>query len=193
MLTDVVREHRHRAETYAALGVPLGAVATGEPSYEVHPEDRAWDVPLGHIGLNPVSVSGRTVEWPGFADLASSLRRPVVFYGGPGEQARVAQYAGRFPQVVGLALPDFAATLARCAVFVSNDSGAAHFARACGVPTVVVYGSTEPERTGPAGSHAVLGSRPPCCPCYRKRCEYSLECLDTPVSRVVSTIESLLP
>lgn len=190
LLTDVVPESTHRAETYAALAAVLGARAEGPPTFTGRAPAPA--VPEGHIGLNPVSASGEVVEWRGFRALADRLGRPVVFYGGPGEAARVAAVAGPHPTRVGMSLPAFASALERCAVFVSNDSGAAHFARAVGVPTVVVYGSTRPERTGPAGAAAVVGPSVACAPCYRKRCASRprLLCLGLTVESVQAAVEA---
>lgn len=192
LLTDVIAEHAHRSESYAALALVLGAAVRGPPTWERRASDPASDLPVGHIGLNAVSASGAVVQWPRFGALATRLGRPVVFYGGPGEEAAVAAVAREHPRQVGLSLPAFASALARCAVFVSNDSGAAHFARACGVPTVVVYGSTSPDRTGPNGAVAVSGPRVPCAPCYRKTCRFGLECLDVPVEAVLAAVEALL-
>lgn len=192
LLTDVVPGRVHRAETYAALAEAVGARIVGPPRFAVRPDDPLVDVPDGHIGLNPVSVSGEVVEWRGFAALASRLGRAVVFYGGPGEDARVASLAGDFPRRVGLGLGAFARALERCAVFVSNDSGAAHFARACGVATVVVHGSTTASRTGPAGAVPVEGPSVACRPCYAKRCAHALECLEIPVARVERAVLEVL-
>jgi heptosyltransferase-2/heptosyltransferase-3 len=191
LLTDVVAPGPHRRDTYAALAAALGAVAEGVPAFRARPADPDADVPLDHVGLVPVSPSGAVVSWRGFADLARRLDRPVVFYGGPGEGPRVAAIAGSFPLRVGLPLPAFARALDRCAVLVGNDSGAAHFARACGIPTVVVHGSTTAARTGPHGALAVEGSAP-CRPCYRKRCPWDLECLDVSVDRVLDAVQAAL-
>ncbi len=189
LLTDVVKEHEHRGETYAALAAAVGAVAEGPPRWRT--DSVPSDAPEGHIGLNPISRSGGVVDWQGYAVLAERIGRPVVFYGGPGEEARVARVAGRHLQKVGLSLPEFARSLARCALFVSNDSGAAHFSRACGVPTLVIYGSTAPERTGPAGAASVQG-KSPCRPCYRKSCRFDFECLHIPVDAVARAIGQIV-
>jgi ADP-heptose:LPS heptosyltransferase len=192
LLTDVVPEGTHQADTYAALAERVGSgLVEGPPRWTggvVSPQD----LPEGHIGLNPVSVSGAVRQWRGYAELADRLSRPVVFYGGPGEEAEVGAVAGDRLQCVGLPLPEFAGALGRCAVFVSNDSGAAHFARACEIPTVVVYGSTTASRTGPAGSVGVEGPDLPCRPCYRGRCRYELGCLDISVSSVLEHVQGLL-
>lgn len=176
LLTDAVSGGVHQRETYARLAAALGAVATGEPAYAVRPDDPHVDVPPDHVGLNPVSVSGPVREWPGFAALAARLTGPVVVYGGPGEQARVAPLAGGHLTRIGLSLPAFARALTRCRLFVSNDSGAAHFARACGARTLVIYGSTAPEHSGPAGAEAIVGPRPPCAPCRGRWCPHDREC-----------------
>lgn len=192
LLTDVVEPALHRGDTYARIAAALGAVAHGPPRFEARPDDPLPEVPEGHVGLNPVSVSGAVREWRGWLALADRLDRPVVFYGGPGEGARVAAVAGPHPRAVGLPLPAFARALGRCAVFVSNDSGPAHFARACGAPTVVVHGSTTAARTGPAGAVPVEGPDLDCRPCYRQRCRRALECFDIPVGAVLSAVRSAL-
>ncbi len=194
LLTHTVEQGPHRSDTYTRLARVVGAEPVGQPRYELRAGDGGPSVPDGHIGLNPVSVSGATVQWPGYRALADRLAaaHPVLFYGGPGEDARVAGISGPHARQVGLPLPAFAAALTRCAVFVSNDSGAAHFARAVGVPTVVVYGSTAPEQTGPAGSVPVLGPRPRCAPCYSKRCGTAFECLDIAVDAVYARVLEVL-
>ncbi|MEO0600675.1 MAG: glycosyltransferase family 9 protein [Myxococcota bacterium] len=191
LLTEVVTPRAHRSATYAALAAQLGAVADGPPRLPPRP---STDVP--HIGLNPVVKGGPTRAWTGFRELADALAAdaPVVFYAGPGEGTQLAAVAGPHRQVAGLSLPDFAERLGACRVFVSNDAGAAHFARALSTPTVVVYGSTVPERTGPAGAVAVRGPRLPCAPCYRSRCrlgETPVPCLDVPVDVVRARVEAL--
>ena len=93
---------------------------------------------------------------------------------------------------MGLALPSFAQALSRCRVFVSVDTGPAHFSRACGVPTVVVHGSTTSERTGPSGSVGVEGGPLACRPCYRQTCAYDLECMKIPVDDVRDVVRSVL-
>lgn len=193
LLTDVVTEGPHRRDTYRRLAEAVGARVQGPPRWTVRPDDPRPELPAGHVGLNAVSVSGAVREWPGFLALADRLGQPVVFYGGPGEEARVAAVAGPFPRAVGLSLPAFAGALQRCAVFVSVDSGAAHFAAAGGVPTVVVHGSTASEGTGPAGSFGVEPAAGPACrPCYRQRCRYGLECFDIPVEAVVERVREVL-
>lgn len=191
LLTDRVPIGAHRSDTYAAAARLIGANPQGDPCIEV-PRGPVPDVPVGHVGLNPVVRGGATRQWRGFAALAERLSVPVVFYGGPGEGQAVASIARGRPRAVGLPLQAFGRALSRCAVFVSNDSGAAHFARACGATVVTIFGSTTPEHTGPPGAEAVRGPTLPCAPCYRNRCPTEIECLDIEVERVLAAVESLL-
>jgi heptosyltransferase II len=189
LLTDVVARGQHRGDTYAALASAAGAVVTGSPTFQIREEDPMPDVPDGHIGLNPISVSGAVVQWAGYRALALACSAPVVFYAGPGEEQLVREVAGPFSTVVGLPLPAFARALSRARVFVSNDSGAAHFARASGAKTVVIYGSTSPAVTGPQGAIHIEPPNLACRPCYKKRCPTAIECLDIPLQRVLEVIE----
>ena len=192
LLTDVVHPRVHRGATFAALAAAAGAQPEGDPVFLPAAGTEPVAVPDGHIGLNPI-VGGRSVrQWGGFSALAAALPGPLVFYGGPGEDAEVAAVGGAHPRCVGLSLDRFAVALRSCAVFVSNDSGAAHFARACGVPTVVVHGPTAPEGTGPAGAFSVSGPQVPCGPCYRDRCRHGVVCLPVGVDRVAAAVRERL-
>lgn len=183
----------HRREGYAAVVRALGVEVAGLPRLDGgagpgqpgvveaavgEPRPAGARLPRGFVGLNPWSPTP-TVRWPGFRALADALvaeGRGVVFFGGPGEEAAVRAVAGPHPCVLGLSLPDFGAALAGCSAFVSNDSGAAHFAAACGAPVVMVHGSTAAERTGVGVG--VDGGPLWCRPCYRKWCFNGLLCLE---------------
>ena len=171
----VERRGEHRRERYGRIAAAIG-VATPLEMPRYHARGRShW--PGEYIGLNPWSPT-ETVRWPGFAALAGELAAsaiPMVFFAGPGEESAVRQISGSFPILCGLSLPDFAATLAGCRTFVSNDSGAAHFAAACGTPVVMVHGSTGSTLTGVG--HGVEGGPLWCRPCYRKRCWWGTPCL----------------
>ena len=180
----------HRSADYAALASAVGVRVSGPPRFAAtHAERAAWlDLPV-HVGLNPVSVSGEPVQWPGFAALASSLDEPVRVYCGPGEAERACALVPTVELLDALPLGALAGALQRCRVLVSNDSGVAHFAAACGVRVVVIHGSTPAARTGIADATAVEGPELPCRPCYRKHCEIGVPCLTgVDVQRVLAVI-----
>jgi ADP-heptose:LPS heptosyltransferase len=51
--------------------------------------------------------------------------------------------------VAGAPLSEIKALLAGAALFVGNDSGPAHMAAAFGVPSIVIFGPSDPEIWGP--------------------------------------------
>ena len=64
--------------------------------------------------------------------------------------------------------------------FVGNDSGLMHLSASLGVPTVGVFGSSNPHWTSPKGERtAVVNAEGfECRPCYRKSCNQKEFCLD---------------
>lgn len=122
----------------------------------------------------PVIGLGPTANWAGkiwapenflalFDALAARLpgARAAVF-AGPGEQERAlaervlrALPARRTIDLAGtLSLTEAAACLARCTLYVGNDSGLMHLAAAAGAPTLGLFGPSPPEEYAPAGPRA---------------------------------------
>jgi ADP-heptose:LPS heptosyltransferase len=52
-----------------------------------------------------------------------------------------------------LPLPQLAAALARCRLFLGHDSGVSHLAAAVGTPCVLLFGPTDPAMWAPPGDH----------------------------------------
>ena len=117
------------------------------------------------IGLGPTANwSGKV--WPAerFVALFGAIRerhpdaQPVVF-AGPGEVERnlAAPVLAALPGAVDLGgrltVPEASACLARCRLFVGNDSGLMHLSAAIGTPTLGLFGPT------PAGEYAPAGRR----------------------------------
>jgi ADP-heptose:LPS heptosyltransferase len=115
------------------------------------------------IGLGPTANwSGKV--WPAthfialFRALAASLPGAVpVVFAGPGEveRAMAAPVLEALPGAVDLrgrlSLPEVAACLARCALFVGNDSGLMHLAAAAGAPTLGLFGPSRADEYAPVG------------------------------------------
>lgn len=121
------------------------------------------------IGLGPTANWSRKV-WPAerFLALYRALSAPdgllpgarAAVFGGPGEAERAlaAPLLAALPDAADLVgrleVPEAAAALARCALFVGNDSGLMHLAAAVGVPTLGLFGPTSAEEYGPVGARA---------------------------------------
>jgi ADP-heptose:LPS heptosyltransferase len=97
--------------------------------------------------------------------------------------------------LTGLSLVDLVSATAAVDAFIGNDSGPAHIAAALGVPTVSIFGPSDPRRFAPLGSHARVIHRNICkyMPCWDS-CRYDhpicLKALD--VDEVFSFVEEHL-
>ena len=120
----------------------------------------------------------------------------VVWLWGPGGEPLARACLNRMKGPSTLAPPttwgELAALLERASLLVSNDSGPKHAAIALGVPTVTIFGPTNPGAWHPpAGPHAAVEATGlPCLHCNETRCplpgEQYLRCMrDVSVEQVV--------
>ena len=73
----------------------------------------------------------------------------------------LAALGDRAVDLVGhIALPEAAAVLARCALFVGNDSGLMHLSAATGTPTLGLFGPSRVEEYAPAGRRTATAIAP---------------------------------
>lgn len=134
------------------------------------------------IGVSPGAAYGGAKRWlpERFAaaarELAEALDAQVAVFGSPAEieAARaVADAVGKRGHCLAgeTSLAEFIDLAAACSLYLSNDSGPMHVAAALGVPTVAVFGATDPAATGPAASWTKIVREPvPCAPCLLREC-----------------------
>jgi len=141
------------------------------------------------LGLSPGAAYGPAKRWPveRFAAIGDRAIREwnakVVVIGsekekdlGEGLIALMAPGAVNCCGMTGLA--EALALIQRCQWFVSNDSGLMHAAAALKVPTVAVFGSTDPVATGPRGRNArIVKQDMECAPCLKPECPVGYKCL----------------
>jgi heptosyltransferase-2 len=77
---------------------------------------------------------------------------------------------------------------------VTNDTGTMHLADYVGTPLVAIFGSTEPDLTGPRGPRStVIRHKVECSPCFLRECPIDFRCmLELPMERVVDAVLKLL-
>ncbi len=183
----------------AGLPLPPPPGEGVRPEMELEERDREWAEqflerrglagPL--LGLAPGAAFGPAKCWPAprFAATARELAgrggafAAVLLFGSRGESPACAQVAA---ELTGLEVLDLSgrtslgralALLQRLGAFVTNDSGLMHAAAALGIPTVAVFGSTNPATTAPLGRRVrVVRHPPPCAPCKKPVCPRQLEC-----------------
>lgn len=138
-----VHTAEHLASAFFALGVPI------------------QDVPRAQLGAAESPIQGRYAvlhpfasapdkQWPAerFLEIARYLELwhiHPVFLAGPDDDP--APF--RAHQTVQANLGEAKAVLSKASVFIGNDSGPAHIAAAFGVPSVVLFSTSNPAIWGP--------------------------------------------
>jgi lipopolysaccharide heptosyltransferase II len=206
MLTRAVRRPRgriHHSEYYLslvrALGIDAPAVA---PRLSARPRSLAQaDALLQRqgatpgarlVGFAPGAAYGHAKRWPpdrvaGVIAALAAHDAVAVLIGAAADRdtaraiesslpagARVVDLVGRttLGQLVGV--------IARCAAFVSNDSGAMHVAAALGVPLTAIFGPTDERVTSPGGRADIIDviARDVFCrPCLLRECPIDHRCM----------------
>lgn len=169
----IMRGGRRPGHRLGHIAGALGLSAPPMPVVWTAPEDDQAAADL-LPGGGPVIGLGPTANWPGkmwpaerFAALATALvsRLPgaqMAVFGGQGTQERDAADAllvrlpGAIDLVGRLSLPEAAACLRRCVLFVGNDSGLMHLAAAAGAATLGLFGPTPASEYAPAGRRAAV-------------------------------------
>jgi heptosyltransferase-2 len=205
LLTDIVplpSPRRHQIDEYAVLlsaeGVEVGGDAA--PVWRPAPRssldaemDRLLDAGgIGPgaciVGLHLGAAFGPSKLWPpeSFGQLAARLERgglcPLLL-----GSARDREIALDVTAAAGVSLPSLVGRdhpallpglLARLSCLVSGDTGVAHLAAALGVPTVTLFGPTDPRLTAPRAKTArVLFRNVACSPCFLATCPIDHICL----------------
>jgi heptosyltransferase II len=195
---EVVRVHQ--TEYYLSLLRAMGwEVETRAPRLymSVSDADAAKTVLQRHdigdedflLGLAPGAAFGGAKRWPPerFAEIGDMGLREwgakIVLFGSEGERgicARVRRtmklpaldLSGRTSLGTAMAL------IGRCSLFVTNDSGLMHVAAALNVPTVAIFGPTDPVATGPVGLYTkIVRHDTACAPCLRPECTENHACM----------------
>jgi heptosyltransferase-2 len=193
-LTHGIHRHRergHQLDDYAALLAAINAprVVDEIPSLRLplHVREGArkclrglgvcLDRPL--FGLHAGGLYGRAKHWGDdrYGQLTERLTESgysVVLLTSPGERQqadRISEEHGGVP-VLGHDgdVLQMAAAISHCSVIVTNDSGPLHLAAALAVPSVSIFGPTDPARTVIPGATRVLRKSVSCSPCYEREC-----------------------
>lgn len=90
--------------------------------------------------------------------------------------------------VINSSLKLTAALIAKCNLFIANDSGLMHIAAAKGVKTIGIFGPTNYKRTAPYGKNCyIVRKKLPCSSCLKYpfhstsskiKCKRNFECLE---------------
>jgi len=196
-----------------ALGIaPRGLGLTFRVSAAAERTVDRWLTESGIDRGRPLIACLPTGSWPAktwlperFVDVMEALSSEgtVVWMWGPGEREAVEDCRARMsaPSLLAprLGWQELGALVKRCSLWIGNDSGPKHLAVALGVPTVTVFGPTNPKTWHPPeGPHAMVEvDGLACLHCNANVCplpgERHMRCmLDLPAARVIGAALSLL-
>lgn len=168
-----IHKAEQNAEVMKLTSVPLPRLFVAEAQAE---KARAY-VPEG----SPVLGIGPTANWIGktwpaenFIDIIKSLtavdgilsQARVAIFAAPGEEEAARQVYATIPEGRGIDIiakvnpGEAAAMLARCALYIGNDSGLMHCAAAAGIPTVGLFGASYVDVYGPYGPKTTYAHTP---------------------------------
>ncbi len=196
------RGHVHQVQYYLELVRRLG-IEAGDETPRLRPRpatlERTDALLSGHgispgsrlVGLAPGAAYGYAKRWPPtrvaqlVVELTARGLTPVLV-GAPADRETARAIESSLPKGVGVAdltgrttLRDLVGVLARCAAFVSNDSGAMHVAAAVGVPVTAIFGPTDERETAPIGPgiRDVILRDVFCRPCMLRECPIDHRCM----------------
>jgi heptosyltransferase-2 len=206
LLTDAVSlpsPRRHQVDEYATLFEAIDVEVSGDrvPRWKrgERPDGHAeidalfadGRVPTGAavIGLHIGAAFGPSKLWPAesFGRLAARLLRAglcPLLLGAPADRdtgaAVVAAARETISSLIGRDRPSLLPELLpRLACLVSGDTGVAHLAAALGVPTVTLFGPTDPQLSAPRGARArFIRGVAACAPCFLATCPIDHGCLE---------------
>jgi heptosyltransferase-2 len=192
----VLPDERHQVHRYLDLVQKIGAkIESTTPKIWIRPDEIAATerfVPKNPneilLGLNAGAEYGPAKRWPAdrFAALAAQISQKIsakwLIFGGKNDGQIANEIEKRVPTAINLAgkttLRELCALLSRCRLLVTNDTGPMHVAAALGVPVVAIFGSTDPNLTGPLGeNHTILLKKVECWPCFLRECPIDFRCM----------------
>jgi heptosyltransferase-2 len=192
---------RHQAYHYLDLARFVGAEVPEVPEFErVAVQGDAGG--KTRLGLCPGAEYGSAKRWmpERYAEVALTVAErgdcEWILFGTAADAALGAEIEEKLGKhcrnMIGkTSLAELISELAGCAMLLTNDTGTMHLAAYLGVPTVAIFGSTEPSLTGPIGEvHCVIRRHVECSPCFLRECPIDFRCMKGIESREV--VEAVL-
>ena len=193
----------HQSYRYLELSTTIGA--------KVRPDFPPAN-PVGgqradlRFALCPGAEYGPAKRWlpDRFAEVAREIaaRLPVrwILFGIAGDREVGEQIASGLGEkcvnrIGQTTLSELIAELRQCDLLLTNDTGTMHLASLLRIPTVSIFGSTEPKRTGPLGAgHRILRHHVECSPCFLRRCPLDFRCMrEITAAEVTMAILQMIP
>ena len=168
--TAVIPKEKHVIAQNLALAAALAQRALQPPhiKFSCAPAAASSPISSGYVLLNPGAGWGAK-QWPPerygevARRLAADLQLRSLINSGPGEDAltRAAQTASQgAAEPISCSPVELIEVVRNARLFIGGDTGPMHLAAAMGIPIVAIFGPTDPARTGPFGTRAMVLRNP---------------------------------
>jgi heptosyltransferase II len=157
------------------------------------------------MALSPGAEYGPAKRWlpERFAEVAAAVSAKLsvqwILFGTPkditvGETIARALHDSCVNRIGQTTLEQLIDELRKCRLLLTNDTGTMHLASLLGVPTVAIFGSTDPRLTGPLGDwHIIVRHQVECTPCFLRKCPIDFRCMKAVgVDEVTDAVLSIL-
>jgi lipopolysaccharide heptosyltransferase II len=221
---SVAREKSHQIYYYLNLLEQIGIKAEFSYPYiyllldeRLQARRRVAAMKRPILGINPGATYGSAKRWfpERFAEVATWFMADtggsVIIFGGNSEVDIADEiYKNIIPEfrkpdtLLNAAgqttLRELISLISECDVFLTNDSGPLHIAYAVRTPMVAIFGSTDPQLTGPppgaeSETTIIIAPDTPCSPCFERSCKRNdMQCMYAVTSdEVYYGIKKILP
>jgi heptosyltransferase III len=150
---------------YLARTLNLQLPLPFSPLFDIHKNAQTMDNSIQPIAIHPGS-GGTHKCWPitYFASLITTLWQrniPILLLAGPADSERMALLLSLLPSppfptlltiLIDVPLQTIAQKLQGCPGYIGNDSGITHLAALLAIPTIVLFGPSDPAIWQPYGS-----------------------------------------
>ena len=194
----------HHSHRYLRLAAIAGA-ETSDAALPTPSQTSTIKAQSSKLALCPSAEYGSTKRWlpERFAEVARNIagqeKVKWILLGTKkdvdlGKQIADSLGDGCVNRIGQTTIEELIAELRECRLLLTNDTGTMHLAALLGVPTVSIFGSTEPLLTGPLGDgHIVLRHHVECSPCFLRECPIDFRCMKAvTVSEVTDAVRSIL-
>lgn len=131
--------------------------------------------------------------------LKKDLDIQLMIIWGPGDELDAQLISNGLPGSSFLSpetsISEMSALINNCSLIIANDSGPMHISAAFGIPTLGLFGPTDPAKHGPYSKNSdyVIKSDLHCIICNKLICPYNHECMkELPVDEVLIKVKKLL-
>lgn len=196
-LKTLHEEFRVDRQVPLRLHLPEQSVQAGAGALGVIGVEQSAPLIICHPGSGSLHKCVRADTWSTI--LRGCLDRqltPIMVLGPADEQRAVAIHKQDIPNLPVLrpqSVTMLAAILAQAQGYLGHDSGVTHLAALLGVPTVAMFGPTDPQQWAPRGAHVtvVKGEVCSCAGWDAVRACVEKPCLNVAVSDVLQALDSI--